>query len=494
MKGLSLFFNRNRSGILQTYNTNILIWKQKHFYVFDPEPRNEELYSDENGYSIVANLYDVPSIGSMLLNRGKIENWPFIISKITIKNVQPDLSDGDSLTSEFREESLYKIVDPKKAVICGSLSISDNCFKELKNKLAFAVSLIGLVYNNVTPACSWHHGTVDKIIRVSNQFFIECLRGTGQDNLTIENIPAFFTIGPLMVEISIAGSLFVGIMYRKSICLFDELLKKFFESNTKAIVEIDTHALAVWRNRDVYYMLDPYSRDTNGLFVKNGTACVTMNTDLDTLIETVLGNFKDRHCIFKLHALKMIRITRDQEYGRLPNKYQDSEEFDLETVKLNNKRNFTSKNITVDQTEFAVKQVGLDELPDASFLEVGSLVESLNKKYVPTIESCSPSVLAKTQEAVSKPQKIIDLDSPTLSETQVEKEQPRLNKTDSYEFKLIRELFDEDDYNEEEGDEEMDMEYMKLLTAEQVSEFRPIQKTAKEVHILENFDSVCIIM
>lgn len=371
-----LFFNRSKSGILQTYNTNILIWKQKHYYVFDPEPRTQELYYSEKGTSILANLYDIESVASMLLNRGKIENWPFIISKISITKAtcKDEIDDAVSIASEFREESLYKIVDINKAVICGSLSILDNCFGDCKNKQALAISCVALIYNHVTPACAWHKRTVDKILMVGNQFHIECLRDTSLIELKIENLPAFFTIGPLMIEISIYANQIVGLMFKKNVCYFQEQLDQCFTINTAAIIEIDRFTISAWKTRDVYYCFDPYNRDREGHICKNGTACVTMNTNVECLAKSIVHNFNVKEFIFKIHILKVVKINRDPEYGKAPRSFRESEESIIESIKVSDKRAFIPKNIGIDRTEFAMKTTELDQILDPSIIEMGSFI------------------------------------------------------------------------------------------------------------------------
>lgn len=466
-KGISLFFTRNRSGILQTYNTNILIWKQKHFYVFDPEPRNAELFYNEEGNSVVASMYDVSAIASMLLNRGKIGNWPFIISKITLKSVSSDnKDDGDSITSEFREESMYKIINTKKAVINASLCISDDCFGETKNKQGVAVATIALVYNNITPACSWHRKIVNKILHVANQFHIESVKDTTDKELCVENLRAFFTIGPLMIEIKVYANQFAGLMYRKSHCLFDELLQKFFFTHSSAIVEIDQYVLAIWHYRDVFYTFDPYSRDAEGYKVRNGTACVTMNTNLETLVETVLVNFNNRDFIFKIHCLKVVKINRDPTYGRYPQKLIDSEASIIENIQTSEKKAYKPQKVTVDRTEFATRTTEVDEELHASIIEIGSYIGSLEKKYIPNPPETTAEIIQAVRNVPVVEHKVIDLDSASLSDTQIEKPQPRPFCQGSYEFKGIEELVEpveipSDSGEEDEGD--FDLDYLDLL-------------------------------
>lgn len=81
-KALNIFFARQKAGILQTQDTNLALWKDKYFYLFDGKPRTKDLYYSLDGAATMANFYDIPSVVTVLLQRSGLQNWPFVIYPI----------------------------------------------------------------------------------------------------------------------------------------------------------------------------------------------------------------------------------------------------------------------------------------------------------------------------------------------------------------------------------------------------------------------------
>ncbi|GLV36900.1 uncharacterized protein CBL_02265 [Carabus blaptoides fortunei] len=441
------------------------------------EPRTQELYTTENGIAVLATFYDIPSILVMLLDRGNLDNWPFIISKISIKKISSTtkpITDTDSISSDYTEDKLYRIINQEKAVLNGSICIEDECFGESKNRLGYASSIISLVYSHITPPSAWNKKTIDKILYVSNQFYLEWQKLYPEETMDLANIPAFFTVGPITFEIAIYANQYAGLMYQKQNCLFEELLVKFFSSNTSAIVQIDKYILAIWKNRDMYYTFDPYARDTEGFRSLAGTAAVNMNINISTLVQTVIRNFTVKTYIFKINILKVVKINRDPEFEKPPRGYFNSEASLLDTLPL------TNKTITIDDTECAMRTTELDEPLGASLLEIGSYVGSLDMKYVTPV----PRTLSKivTKFTAPHPEKIYDLDSPSLSETQIDKAKPGPLRENSFEFRLLEEIKREEIEVDELGDlEEGVFDYVREIKSLEVTTIKTIMEMKDEI-------------
>lgn len=425
LKGLVLFFDRFRSGILQTANTNILIWKRKHFYVFDPTSRDLNLYRDPTGTAVVANFYDLQSALVMLVDRGKLDNAPYIISRIAVKKIladNEDKDDGDS--TDMRKESEYKIVTCTKAVVQGTLHVGDKCFEICQSRQSLCVVILGLIYYHITPAAAWHAKTVNKFLLVGNQLYQECIKEMTTEDFKLENVPAFFTIGPLTIELVIYGNQSAGFMFRKSQCFFEEMLKKFFTKHSTALVEIDKYCVGIWKQRTYFYLFDPYARGKDGLKSPDGAACVSMNGSLKTVVETITHNFEQKEYIFRIHALKLLKLNRDPEYGPKPVRYVDSEVDVTNAIKVGTKRAVQEvKPISVDLTEQAMKTMPTADMDiGPSVIEVASGVESINQKFVKDLPvQCTKPILLIQPPP---PEMICDLDSPSLSDTQIIQSRP----------------------------------------------------------------------
>lgn len=438
LRGLVLFFKKHRAGIIQFFEKSVLVWKRKHYYVFDPTARNANLYVDETGAAILANFFDLQSVNIMLLDRSNIGDSPFIISRVSVHKISKkgdeDKGDGDSLDSEARKESQYKIINATKAVIRGTMNINDDCFGTAKGQQSLCVVLTGLVYYHVTPAAAWHSKTIDKLLLIGNQFYLECLKEMTTDEFVLDNIPAFFTVGPLTVELAIYANQHAGFMFKKSNCFFEELLVKFFRKHSTAIVEIDKYVVGIWKQRDFYYLFDPYSRGPDALTATEGSACVTMNGSIQSAVETCVRNFPKRDYIFRIHALKIVKLNRDPEYDApRATKTVESEINCNDSITVGATKALKEiKPISIDLTEKALKTVeSIDMSLGPSVVEIASDVVSLDRKFIsqlPKTTTTTKLLSLKKKQFLLVPQTdeplVYDLDSPSLSDTQLEVERP----------------------------------------------------------------------
>ncbi|KAK9753090.1 hypothetical protein QE152_g3669 [Popillia japonica] len=125
---------------------------------------------------------------------------------------------------------------------------------------------------NSSPS-TWRRKTLDKIMIIGNQLYVEIVKHENIVEIALENLPAIFTIGPYIVEIYIYANLHADTMFKKGHCAFMEILREFFEKNNNAIVQIGKSILAIWHQRNMYYCFDPYSRNSEALKCRNGSAC-----------------------------------------------------------------------------------------------------------------------------------------------------------------------------------------------------------------------------
>lgn len=421
-KAIRIFFKKHRAGILQTTGYNVLIWKDKFFYMFDPSPRAPDLYTDlENGTSHMANFYDIPGLISIFLKRTDMGNWPFTISKISVIKVKhKDAPDDDDRV--HGEGSIYNIVDNTKAVVVGTFDLGDRCFEFSRNKQALAMAVVCLTYSKISPPTSWRRNTLDKILIIGNQLYNECLEGSEpEEDLHLDQLPAIYTIGPYMVNLTIYANIYADVMYKKSQWQFTKCLQQFFESNNNAIIQIGKYCIAVWFQRDLYYCFDPYSRNNEGLKCRNGSACVSMNASLETVCETITTNFDEKEVVFYIHALKVLKIQRDPELSKHFPRSIGLDAYPLEKFKhtkmRKSKAKATEKPVTIDNTEMAMKKLLAGEAPEPSILEVGSNIGSLTSGELPPM--CTRNIEELMKTSILEQNAIADLDSPSLSDTQV---------------------------------------------------------------------------
>ncbi|XP_060534310.1 uncharacterized protein LOC132706790 [Cylas formicarius] len=429
-KALNIFFARQKAGILQTQGTNVAIWKDKYFYLFDGKARTKDLYCSPTGTAIMAILYDVPSLVTVLLQRSNLGNWPFVIYPIKVfkvlgKDDPEEAEDNECLDSR----STYNVLNATKAVLLGSFDLGDKCFGFARNKQSLPMSVVSLVYSRITPPSAWHRATVDKIMIIGNQLYAECAASRAVD---LASLPAIFTIGPYIVEIYIYENVTMDMMYKKCCCQLSCALDDYFRSNANAIVQIDNCHLAVWKQRNMYFCFDPYSRGLEGYADREGRACVSMHSNLDSLIDLIAHNFDSKDLVFRVHALKVCKIHRDPVQNEHFPKHIPFDELPAEVVgKYKMKRSkklATEKPVTVDYSALAMRRLLMGEALDASIYEIDSTVQSLAEHQIPPL--FRPSVVELIAKTPVQTDLVADLDSPSLSDTQIEPPRPVPPKED----------------------------------------------------------------
>lgn len=275
---------------------------------------------------------------------------------------------------------------------------------------------------------------------------MECMECDSINELRVDSLPALFTIGPYIVEIYIYANVYADLLYKKCCCTLASCFESFFEKSSNAIVQVEKCHLAVWKQRNMYYCFDPFSRDGEGKSVKpsnqltvedaviigliflgflcrDGTACVSMHTKISSLVDTFVRNFDNKDAVFFVHALKVCKIQRDPVQSLQFPKHMVMDDFPLEEFKKykmkKSKKPATEKPVTVDYSALAMRKLLAGEDPKRSIFEVGSTVESLGMDQIPPMVHRHPSrsVLKKVKR--SRSDIIADLDSPSLSDTQV---------------------------------------------------------------------------
>lgn len=158
-----------------------------------------------------------------------------------------------------------------------------------------------------------------------------------------------------------------------------------------------------------------------GYVCRDGSACVSMHVNLESLIDTITKNFDQKDSIFYIHALRVCKIHRDPvQSNRFP-KHLPMDECLTEDFKKyrmkKSKKYAVEKPVSVDYTALAMIRLLTDE---KSIHEIGSGVESLalgDRSLCPTSRKV-PSLTNLNLES-EMTDVIADLDSPSLSDTQV---------------------------------------------------------------------------
>ncbi|XP_050667045.1 uncharacterized protein LOC126966832 [Leptidea sinapis] len=433
-RGLKAFFRDNRAGIMLTRVMKVVIWKDKIcYYIFDPAGRDSKAYSNfTSGCAALINVKDIRSVAEVLLARSVVEDHKFVLASIKVLKMVSETCDEDfesdkELTQAEKAMMGYRILNENCAIVNANMHLGDRCFEDAKYRQALTIAVAAMTYAKISPPNTWFSKTLDKVLRFGNKLYVDCVHPKVLIDLTIDNIPNEIIIGPYACEIIIYRERVKGQLFTTKECLFNirSGLQDFFTHEySGGILEFNNYALAVWRQKDMYYLFDPYPRTTDGLrCLKVGRACCWMLLDPDAMAAVFTKNwdYLPTTTQFYIHAFKVLKLKKKEPKAQIVCTLSD-EQLPGAKWKLKRKVLHMSKahgdgkelfHDVMPRDDIDEQRVG-PQVDEEHMGEIISLVDSIQEDYLPPIplryKNAGPTPLEE---------RIVNLDSPTVSVTQV---------------------------------------------------------------------------
>ncbi|KAG6441379.1 hypothetical protein O3G_MSEX001723 [Manduca sexta] len=433
-RGLRVFFKDNRAGILLTRVLKVVIWKDKVcYYVFDPAGRDARAYSNyANGTAALINVKDLDSVAEVLLARSIVADQKYVLAPVKVLKMADEKCDEDfesdkELTQAEKAMMGYRILNENCAIVNANMHLGDRCFEESKFRQALPIAIVAMTYAKISPPNTWFTKTLDKILRLGNKLFVDCLHPKVMIDLTIDNIPNEIIVGPYACEIIIYRERVKGQLFTTKECLFNIKtgLEDFFgHEYNSGILEFNNYWLGVWRQKDMFYLFDPYPRTNDGQRSVNvGRACCWMLLNTETMANIFKKNwdYLPATTQFYVHAFKVLKLKKREPKMQIVCTLSDEM---LTGSKGKSKR----KVLHMSQAQGDGKEIFHDVLPaqnwddkhegpqvdEEQMGDIISLVDSIQEDYLPPIP-----LKYKNMEPEDLIPKVANLDSPTVSVTQI---------------------------------------------------------------------------
>lgn len=292
------------------------------FYIFDPAGRDSRAYSNfAKGKSALMNVKDIQSVSDLLLARSILEDQKFILASVKILKMADEKCDEDfesdkELTQAEKAMMGYRILDAKCAIVNANMHLGDRCFEEAKFRQALPICVVAMTYAKISPPNTWFSKTLDKILRLGNKLYVDCMHPKVMIDISIDNIPNEIMLGPFACEIIIYRDRVKGQLFTTKECIFNIRtgLEEFFSHEyNSGILEFNSYTLAVWRQKDMFYLFDPYPRTSDGMrSLQPGKACCLMLLDPNTIAAVFKDNWEYLPATtqFYLHAFKVLKLKK----------------------------------------------------------------------------------------------------------------------------------------------------------------------------------------
>lgn len=146
---------------------------------------------------------------------------------------------------------------------------------------------------------------LDLIINQAHIYFVDLVRALEKKldanfTLSIADLLGDFFLGVYGAKVKVWENVIPG-QAKKGKTTIDSGLREFFKANDLGILEVKRTYYAVWKDNGKFYFLDPFACDAEGFRVdgndpeeqvkyQSATACVTMNSSINELMEMILEN------------------------------------------------------------------------------------------------------------------------------------------------------------------------------------------------------------
>ncbi|KAL7291065.1 hypothetical protein TKK_0015198 [Trichogramma kaykai] len=335
-RALLLFFDNYSSAVLTSSVLNVAMWRTGNKYnFFDGQARctNGEVIAKPNEDGDSAKLIIVDSVDALLhfiLEKSNVNNESFVIYSVRVGKSMP----LDSLPTEEELREMDKpmirtdgfIVREKyRAVLQGTYHLEHHFIvEELRTRSHLTFALGALIYTKLVQSRNWTKTLLDLILNQSNIYLIDLARALDKRldetfQLTVDELLGDVILGVYTAKIKVEENVVPG--QTKGKVTIDVGIRTFFETYTHGVIELKGIFYAVWRVNHKYYLLDPFACDEDGFRVdpndeesqekyKTASACVTMNSSLDQLLEVLMKNndTKDKDP-FVIHGITVLYIT-----------------------------------------------------------------------------------------------------------------------------------------------------------------------------------------
>ncbi|KOC69960.1 hypothetical protein WH47_08221 [Habropoda laboriosa] len=317
---LKQFFEEHQYGIIDVKNLNVAVWKvveeikekdemvpQNIYYCFDPNPRSSKgLWAAdeddlEESVACVVRTLDLAALARIIeTNAGQDQEASNEFSIHDMKVV----SIGSEMTEEEIEEDKQIPVKPdlnnyysmgdNGAVLLGSFNQGNEVvFKRLtRDKQQAGSALATLAMTKLYNPHLWYREVIDDILKLGDKITADNLENLAEEGVEEEEprhyllpseINDDFPVGVNRMYISLEEESVSGRMND-----LGAQLETFFETNVMGIFRQNEVMMPVWREGDVFFLMDPKGRDTRGEpREKDGSAAVMWFTDIPSLTTAI---------------------------------------------------------------------------------------------------------------------------------------------------------------------------------------------------------------
>lgn len=315
-KALSLYFLRFNACIFTSRDLFLLIWKrcENSFFIFDPNGRNDMSERDfmEGKCSLMATRFVEHLVHLITLTMQGIKKDDqfniYEISLLKYGKLKEDEIIGKS--TEFHYHKLWAVVNENYAVKTAANNGLQQPISGSEKNASMVISLIAIIYSEFERTKMWRPMTIDDIIRYGTAYYKTLRKKFRLDGkrwknkkpeLNVVDLPEMFLMGAFKATVRKHPFLITGHVsdcksYRES--QLTRGLQDLFSHPDwpAALLQVDNSTLGIWRDREFFYVFDPFRRNRVGTVVDpddysiRGLAVLQIHTTFDSFVRVLYNN------------------------------------------------------------------------------------------------------------------------------------------------------------------------------------------------------------
>ncbi|XP_022903715.2 uncharacterized protein [Onthophagus taurus] len=303
-RGLNKFFSTQRTGLLESKELLVAIWRQgTAYYMYDSHSRGPSGRKIINGVSCITRFLNLEDLGNLFLENLSSEgDNRFFIHTVELNAMKCPRDEVRKVPVKVQAPKIatpFEEISPGKSIVRGGISQQDPVFKRQANSQCAAVAFVALAMTLVHNPAFWTKPIIDEIVRIGDALYGVALDNLGysfnpwEQALTVEFVPKDFKIGELKASCEIRENEQIGVVdaLHTKVQNLRVGIEKFFQENTHGVITTPPLSVAIWEEEEPHrmiYMFDPNPRGISGMPMMaeedrdtfcRGTACVVTFDD-----------------------------------------------------------------------------------------------------------------------------------------------------------------------------------------------------------------------
>lgn len=278
-----------------------------------------------------------------------------------------------------------------------------------RQQRALEICAFAFLYSRLYNPICWTSFTVDTVLtRGSERFADWCNQNYRGDVFSIGSIPSIYNLDKYRIEIDLKPFAETGVFTHELSFACSALIKcvrtMFNENKVKGLlIEIYNYALVLWIYDGLYYMFDPFERDSTGSAIPMnltstkdkplivGKACLIMNNKLEFINEKLYDNLLATVAVpadFNCHAIEVIRMDHMEQ-----NKYV-RQAVVADEEKVDNNQTSPDDGLKLKNRAIVGKMDKVMPIPNADLSDLSLRRNTGRKKRRPISRKENPPILS----------------------------------------------------------------------------------------------------